>query len=292
MNLDDGNALPVQVRPDLPALAAAVRSSKAHPADLRMFSSRAVWLKKVTNTFLQPRSLFWLLIKDADFDRLLQPSHEPPARPLLQRGLERLWFWPRITDAAIWVKGREGRRQNPFNYLEIDDQAWILLNEVDRHAPDHETAILDLGCNSGRHLDQLWRRGYRNLTGVDGMGEALRIMGENFPQMTADAHIHHDLFQRLLTRQQDGAFDLVYSHGATVELVHPSFDIVRHLCRVTRRHVILLIDENQHAYPRFWQHEFRRNGFHLARGIRPLGQDLESHGAVSLLVFQRIDLTS
>jgi hypothetical protein len=80
----------------------------------------------------------------------------------------------------------------------------------------------------------------------------------------------------------------MYSHGGTLELVHPSFDIVRHLCRVARKHVVLYINEHGHAYPRFWIYEFRRRGFYLVRAERPAAQfsSIELEG--SLLVFQRI----
>jgi len=265
---------------------------KIRTAELRGSRSRGVWRRKVRNTFLQLPILFQWFIRDADFDRLLRPAAEAAHRSLAKRALGRLWFWPRITDAAPWAEGREGRLQTPLNYVDLDDQALILLEYVDRYASDHQAAILDLGCNSGRHLNHLWELGYTNLTGVDGMGQALRVMGERFPRMKARAKIQHDLFQRFLSRQPDRSFDLVYSHGATVELVHPSFDLIRHLCRITRCHVILLIDENGHAYPRFWRYEFFKNGFDLVWAIRPVGQCIPTNSPVSLLVFQRAGLAS
>jgi hypothetical protein len=93
-----------------------------------------------------------------------------------------------------------------------------------------------------------------------------------------------------LQRLPDLSFDMLYSHGATIELVHPSFDIVRHMCRVTRNHVVLIVNETvAHSYPRFWTYEFARNGFFLREARRPVGEipPEDSAGRPSLLVYRR-----
>ena len=63
-------------------------------------------------------------------------------------------------------------------------------------------------------------------------------------------------------RQPDRRFELTYSHGSTIELVHPSFDVVAHICRVTRRHVCLVITESEY-FRRDWTRQFDRRGFRL-----------------------------
>jgi hypothetical protein len=63
-------------------------------------------------------------------------------------------------------------------------------------------------------------------------------------------------------RQPDRRFELTYSHGPTIELVHPSFDVVAHICRVTRRHVCLPITESEY-FRRDWTQQFDRCGFRL-----------------------------
>jgi SAM-dependent methyltransferase len=164
-----------------------------------------------------------------------------------------------------------------------------LLDAVMAYAAGTEAAILDLGCNCGRHLNALYQAGYRDLTGVDAMAGALDVFRREFTDAAACSKLSHDLFQRFLSRQQDRSYDIVYSHGATLELVHPSFDIVRHICRITRRHVVLFLNEHAHAYPRFWIYEFRRRGFYLVDALRPAGQLSSMDLAASLLVFQRIE---
>ena len=78
--------------------------------------------------------------------------------------------------------------------------------------------------------------------------------------------------------------------GATVELVHPSFDIIRYICGLSKRYVVLDIYEWGHSNPRFWKYEFNRQGFALVKCIRPFSGDIlkDTVEQDSLLVFQRL----
>ena len=234
------------------------------------------------NTHLHLPWLFPLVIGNRHFDAVLD-GRPRSLRDQAQRALEKLlWFWPRVIDASVWARGAPGKLQTPLNYTMLDANARLLLDSVERVCLDRDASILDVGCNCGRHVIHLAQRGYRNLIGVDAMGSALAHFAERAPEVFRNAEIHHDLFQRFLARQPDNRFDLTYSHGATIELVHPSFDIVKHLCRVTRSHICLILHEDV-KFRRDWLQQFARHGFTLIRGARPIGPDNEA----SLIVLQR-----
>lgn len=171
------------------------------------------------------------------------------------------------------------------HFVEMDEASKVLLAEIEARAPDRNAAILDLGCNTGRHLNALHQRGYRNLRGVDWSAAAQRDMASRYPEAHAAVKLTRASFQEFLVEGAEQV-DLAYSRGATFELVHPSFPLVRRVCAVVRRHVVLAIDETGHAYPRFWIYEFSREGFelrHLRRPASRLGQP-----TTSLLTFERI----
>jgi SAM-dependent methyltransferase len=239
------------------------------------------WLR-FRNTHLQLPALFPLVIGDRQFDAVLD-GRPRDLRDQAQRALERLlWFWPRVIDASVWASGAPGKAQTPLAYMALDDSALLLLDWVERVCPDRDGPILDLGCNCGRHLAELAARGYRNLIGVDVMRSALALFAEQAPDVFNKAEIHHDLFQRFLSRQPDARFAVIYSHGSTIELVHPSFDIVGHMCRVARGHICLILNENE-LYRRAWVAQFARSGFALIRGERPIAPGSGS----SLLILRR-----
>jgi SAM-dependent methyltransferase len=226
------------------------------------------WLR-FRNTYLQLPWLFPLVIGDRQFDAVLE-GRPRNLRDQAQRALEKLlWFWPRVIDASVWAKGAPGKSQTPLAYRVLDAYALLLLDWVQRVCPDRDAAILDLGCNCGRHLVELAARGYRNLIGVDAMRSALALFAERTPDIFNKTEIHHDLFQRFLARQPDARFEVTYSHGSTIELVHPSFDVVAHMCRVTQGHICLILNENE-LYRRDWIEQFARAGFALVHAERPI----------------------
>jgi SAM-dependent methyltransferase len=236
------------------------------------------------NTYLQLPWLFPLVIRDRHYDRVLK-SRPRTFTDNVQRALEKLlWFWPRVIDATPWAAGSIGKPQTPLNYTTIDQDARVLLEWVERVSPDRNAPILDLGCNCGRHIVHLAERGYQKVTGVDAMGAAIALFAERSPEVFREREIHHDLFQRFLLSQPDGRFELTYSHGATIEMVHPSFDIVAHLCRVTRRHICLILHERD-AFPRDWLTQFAKKGFVLLHGERPMSPDSRA----SLIILRRCE---
>jgi SAM-dependent methyltransferase len=255
-------------------------------------AGRAFTMRRAVNTFLAFPLLFDLVIKDRHFAAFIEGRIDRDFPYLLSRLLQKsLWFWPRIIDAKPWVEGRTGNRQQPDNFIALDaHSSRALCDAVERYASSNDAPILDLGCNVGRHLDVLRRRGFTKLTGVDAMAAALDRMSVEFPETAKSAKLRHDLFQRFLRQQPDQDFDLLYSHGATIQLVHPSFDIVKHMCRVTRNHVVLILNEvYPDPYPRFWTYEFARNGFFLREARRPAGEipPADSSAIPSLLVYRR-----
>lgn len=233
------------------------------------------------NTYLQLPWLFPWVISDRSFDAVLAGKPRE-GRGLVQRVLERLlWFWPRVVDATMWAVGEPGRPQTPENYMTLDKYGVTLLDWVKKVCPDRDAPIADIGCNCGRHVIELAASGYRNLTGVDAMQSAIALFAQRAPAVFGQAKIHNDLFQRFLMRQADRSFDTIYSQGSTIELVHPSFDVVAHMARVTRRHICLVI-QNGEAYRRNWLKQFASQGF------SPLHVEPMHGGDLTLLVLQRV----
>jgi len=113
-------------------------------------------------------------------------------------------------------------------------------------------SIIDLGCNSGRHLALLWQLGYRNLFGADVMKEGIVEFSINHPDVYAASKIYHDTFENFLLKTASRSYDVFFSWSATIELVHSSFNIVKEICKAARHQVILVLNEGSQGYTRFW----------------------------------------
>lgn len=212
------------------------------------------------------------------------------------RRLEKLWNsylrfplpWRfRPAPHRNWENQELGERHGPDQFLNLTDTSNVLVDEVVSRATSPNAAILDLGCNVGRHLHALWLRGFRNLYGVDVQHAALKSMCSTFPEMMPSVTINQGTFQNYLPKISDDSFEVSFTHGATLELVPPTFPICQELSRVSRQFVVLMISESQHLYPRLWEYEFLRAGFVMIKLLRPAIPD----SALSLMVFQRQELT-
>lgn len=191
---------------------------------------------------------------------------------------------------AHWQMQDEGDRHGYDKYNTYNPKIRILMNELE-HRVNREYEILDLGCNCGYYLHELKKAGYPRLTGIDISQKAIEYGRRTFN--LDDIELIVGSFEEVLPQlaARNRQFDLIYTMGATLELVHPSFDIVRYICSLSKDNVILGISEWGHAYPRFWEYEFNSHGFALVKCIRPIYGTKRFEDPIneeSLLVFQRI----
>jgi SAM-dependent methyltransferase len=204
-------------------------------------------------------------------------------------------FLFKLSPTRYWTQ-RHWRNQNQGDihgfdkYLVPHPRVPVILSELKLRV-QYESSILDLGCNCGYYLSLLKKEGYKNLSGIDISPVAIQYGKEHLD--LADVNLTIGSFEEALPKiiGEGIQYDLVYTLGATVELVHPSFDIIGNISKISRRFVVLIINESGHSYPRFWEYEFNRNGFLMVKCIRPFDGESSIKNPVqidSLMVFERI----
>ena len=172
-------------------------------------------------------------------------------------------------------------------FTELDPASKVLCGEVKSLLEDKTSSILDLGCNVGRHLNNLYESGWYNLNGVDFSSSAIKAMGTRYPEMHQKIKTTATSFQKFLPECNE-MFDLVYTRGATFELVPPKFSLIKNVCKVAKKYVVLVIGEVDHSYPRHWEYEFAREGFELVHLKRPVDEKSDSQQSLSLMTFKRL----
>ena len=213
------------------------------------------------NTYLMGGvRLFSRVVSDLDYNRVLGKSPARKRSRLTRAASRFLWFWPRIEDAEGWVISDDGTKWDPHTYLHSHQT--LLMEQLLRHTQSSDS-LMELGCNCGSDMFQLYSHGYRQLSGVDASGAALKIFEDEYGALFESASINHDLFQRYLLTRPDNSVDFIYSNGATIELVHPSFPIMQEICRVARKGVLLDLSERQQGYPRKYERQMERCGFRM-----------------------------
>ena len=140
-------------------------------------------------------------------------------------------------------------------------------------------------------MSKLSEKGYCNLTGIDICAEAINYGIENLNLQNVS--MITDSFDNGLSDliKKGTHFDIIYTIGATIELICPAYDIIGALCKLSNKYVILIIHENSHAYPRFYEYEFAKHGFYEIKAQRPYNWDKNQsfdQNEMSLLIFQKI----
>lgn len=189
-----------------------------------------------------------------------------------------------------WKSQNAGDIHGYDKYIVLHPRIQVMIKEIQSRVTADQP-VLDLGCNCGYYLSLVKKEGYTNLSGIDISPVALKYGQEHFDLKGVD--LINGSFENVLPEliSTGKKFDLIYTLGATVELVHPSSDIIRHICSLSEKYVILIINEWGHSYPRFWEYEFSRNGFLLVKCIRPFDGVTQGKNFInceSLLVFEKI----
>ena len=173
--------------------------------------------------------------------------------------LRKLQVQQREKDALIWAN--ETHYKTAF-YSVIHPEEMILVDYICSHVQKN-ASILDICCNQGRFLLELRRRGFSKLYGFDIMDQAIQTLRQSEDYNPDLIHVEHCLAQDYFLDKADNAFDWAITYTATIELIHPEFDIFKALGRTVRKGMILVINENGHAYPRFYRLLHRLHGFRI-----------------------------
>lgn len=190
-----------------------------------------------------------------------------------------------------WSKQNKGDSHGYEQYSKERPQAAFLFSEI-KNLVSRDSKIMDVGCNCGWYLMRLSQEGYSRLCGVDISRNAVEYGIKEFNLQNAELHVGS--FEEVLPKLilEGCKYDLIYSMGATIELVHPSFDIIKSLCQLSSKYIILFIQEWGHSAPRLYEYEFQKHNFLMVKCMRPYDgtfvntRDLSSFA--SMLIFQKI----
>ena len=165
------------------------------------------------------------------------------------------WFIPNNMQHNYWTKA-EYINHGYNKFIHMDDLSNKILNEVINCSVPNDK-ILDICCNVGRVLNELHLKGYKNLYGFDINSKAIE-MSKNIFINLKNAKLEVDTAENYLSKSKDNAFDITYTLGASLELIPSHYPLIYNISRITKKYHICIINENGHAYPRFWRYEFKK----------------------------------
>lgn len=161
----------------------------------------------------------------------------------------------------VWCGLSEGvKNLDNFEHISLAESrlVQVLLKSV---FPNDN--VVDLGGNQGRFSAEIAGVEGLTLTNVDIWAEALELSKKrrNLAALGARYITKCQTFETFLSNADDREFDILFSRGATIELIPNDYPLVRELARVVKREIVLMIKPLGHFTPRLYVYEFQKYGF-------------------------------
>lgn len=204
------------------------------------------------------------VVEKLQADPVLLRKYLGLARFLSTRGISPpLTSGIRKTEARWLNQGKEGSEVTPETYLACDDSVEKLFHEV-LPLLNPDSAILEIGCNTGRSLDYLYRKGFHNLTGIEIGPKAVESFQRNFPDTFRDSTVICGNAVQELQKLKKDSYDLVFTHSVLVNISAADNNVFSEICRICRGYVLTLESEGSWtAFPRDFEYLFKKNGFEI-----------------------------
>ena len=182
-------------------------------------------------------------------------------------------------DHLIWVD-EKFNKSSWYSKLGQDEDFFI--NKILKFShPDDR--VLDICCNQGRFLFALHKYGYKKLHGFDIMKPAIEILKSNKLYNENYFKVENCLAQNFFENKDDNSYDWAITYTATIELIHPSFDIFREISRTVKKGIIFVLNFHDHTYPRFYNYLLNRNNFTLVYKKKIISKNIR------LIVYKKND---
>tara|TARA_B100000795_G_scaffold191539_1_gene146049 strand:- start:1181 stop:1954 length:774 start_codon:yes stop_codon:yes gene_type:complete len=177
-----------------------------------------------------------------------------------------IWFIPSNFQAIYW-KNSENLKHGHEHFTEMSGNEYqfpLLLKKEICYYASKDDKILDVCCSVGRMLNALSEDGYSKLYGFDINKIAIDQSKKVFVNLK-NADLVSQSAEEYLPTRVNNEFDIVFALSASLELIPANFPLVQEISRITKKYFICIISDHDHAYPRFWSYEFKRNNFTILK---------------------------
>lgn len=151
-----------------------------------------------------------------------------------------------------WRSPDDGKNM-PTEYLKGRERSIFLLNLLSKYV-NKKDKILEIGCNVGRNLNELFCAGFNNLSGIEISKNAIEVMKTAYPNMVGAIKVYQGSVEDFIEGFEDDSFDSVFTM-AVLEHIHTDSEFIfSHMARIAKKILVTIEDERGVS----WRH-FPRN---------------------------------
>lgn len=168
------------------------------------------------------------------------------ARFIVMRGISN----PLSSDNQNYWKTRNiGDRHGPNEYVNEDSTTHLLFDELLKTV-DNNASFIDIGCNAGRNLNYLFKKGFTNLAGIEINPASIHVtMKKEFPHLYQTGNFYVGNAAHEIKKIENDKYDIVFSNGVLEHIPPKYMSLFKDMVRVSRRYIVIITSENSRVYP-------------------------------------------
>lgn len=156
-----------------------------------------------------------------------------------------------ISEVHQYWKNVPDQINSPETYLQGKENSKFLVEIVQKYDDSKNQKILELGCNVGRNLNELFESGFKNLEGVEINEKAVKLMKVHYPEMANASKIIVGEIENWIKEIPDNYYDIVFSMAVLMHIHSESEWIFKEIARITKKTLITIEDEQGVATKNF-----------------------------------------
>lgn len=161
---------------------------------------------------------------------------------------------------GYWESRDIGEKHGPDAYLGEDNTTYLLFDDL-LNVLDTKTSFLDIGCNAGRNLNYLFKKGFRDLAGIDINPVSINeVMKKEFPDLFNMGTFYVGNAAHVIKNITDERYDVVFSNGVLEHISPENMGLFKDMVRVCRRYIVVITSENSRVHPYDFEKVFTRLG--------------------------------
>lgn len=202
-----------------------------------------------------------LFDKFVDPQRKIRDSHTFKS---IDSGVSAVFGWAGVSppwkpdQREYWRSRNIGDPHGPESYLHEDNSIYVMFEDLLK-VLGGKASFLEIGCNAGRNLNYLLKRGYTDLAGIEINDTSVNIaLKEHFPDLYEKGTFYIGNALDKIKGIADARYDVVFSIGVLEHIPYKDKALFTEMARVSKRYIAIISGERSRLFYYNYEKIFRK----------------------------------
>jgi SAM-dependent methyltransferase len=164
-------------------------------------------------------------------------------------------------EAEYWRSRNPGDKHGPENYIQEDNSTYIMFEDLLK-VIKADSSFLEIGCNAGRNLNYLLKRGYTDLAGIEINDPSINVvLKEHFPDLYKKGSFFIGNALDEIKKIPDARYDVVFSIGVLEHIPYEEKTLFNEIARVSKQYIAIITGAKSRLFNYDYENIFRKAGY-------------------------------